>query len=225
MATVSCIYCKDKFDKAKVAFIKIPAGSTFRHAHADCYLREKAANINLEEYEIIDPNNFVKCYYCKKEINKTTDNYQQITNSRYAHANCVHLEEQREKTDSEKLDIYIMKLFELEFVPPNTRKQINQYIQEYNYTYSGILKSLQYYYEIKGHQVDRAYNNSIAIVPYIYQQAYQYFYSLWLAQSRNENKNINEYIPKARVIRAPAPTCRLRKRKPFDFLDKEEDAL
>jgi hypothetical protein len=222
MATVSCIYCKEKFDKTKIAYIQIPAGKTFRHAHADCYLREKTKTPNLENYEIIDPNNFVKCVYCKETIDKTKDEYQLINNSKYAHKKCIELESKREKTDAEKLDEYIMKLFEVNYVPPMIKKQINQYINEYNYTHSGILKSLQYFYEIKGNQIDPAYSNSIGIVPYIYQNAYQYFYSLWLAKTRNDDKNIDEYIPKVIVIHAPAPTCKLRKRKRFGFLDEEE---
>ena len=64
---------------------------------------------------------------------------------------CSELEAKREKTDAEKLDDYIMKLMNYDYVPPMARKQINQFIKEYNYTYSGILKALIYYYDILTH--------------------------------------------------------------------------
>lgn len=220
---VTCIYCKEKFDKLKKAYIQIPVGKTTRHAHADCYLRQKIDTPNLEEYEIIDPNDLIKCVYCKREFNKKKEDWVQVSNCKFAHAACAEKEQNREKTDAEKLDLYIMNLYGLEYVPPNTKKQISQFIKDYNYSYSGILKSLQYYYEIKGHTVDTAYNYSIGIVPYIYQQAYQYFYNLWLAQSRNETKNITEYVPKTIIIHAAEPQVKLRRRRRFGFLDQEED--
>lgn len=223
MALVTCVYCKDKFDKAKQAYIQIPAGTTFRHAHASCYLRKKLETPNITEYVIIDPTNFVKCCYCKQQIDKSKDQYQQISNSRYAHELCVQKETLREKTDEEKLEAYIKSLYGLTYVPPLTRKQINSYIEEYDYTYSGILKSLQYHYEIKRNEIDPSYGYSIAIVPYVYEHAKAYYYSLWLAQQVNENKDITQYTtPVVKVIKAKPPTCKIRKKKKFQFLDEEE---
>lgn len=128
----------------------------------------------------------------------------------------------QENKDREELYDYIMKLFNISFVDPKIQKQIKKYIEENNYTYSGIKKALVYFFEIKGNSVEKA-NGGIGIVPYVYTQAYNYYYSLWLAQQKNEDKIVQEYIPKVKEIVIPIPEKNPRKRKLFSFLDDEEN--
>ena len=128
----------------------------------------------------------------------------------------------QENKDREELYDYIMKLFNISFVDPKIQKQIKKYIEENNYTYSGIKKALVYFFEIKGNSVEKA-NGGIGIVPYVYTQAYNYYYSLWLAQQKNEDKVVQEYIPKVKEIVIPIPEKNPRKRKLFSFLDDEEN--
>ena len=101
-------------------------------------------------------------------------------------------------------------------------KQINQYINEYHYSYSGILKSLTYFYEIKGNSLDKA-NGGIGIVPYVYKNAYNYYFAIWEAQQKNEGKVIEEYKPKVKEVVIPIPKRKVRKRRLFAFLDEEDD--
>ena len=175
------------------------------------------------ELIITDPNDFVTCIYCKKTFNKKEEKYIQISNSKYAHLACSELEAKREKTDEEKLNDYIMKLFNYDYVPPRAKKQINQFVQEYNYTYSGMLKALIYFYEIKGGSVEEAHDG-IGIIPFIYQDAYNYYYNLWLAKQKNEDKDLSKYIPKTIEVRIPVPQRDIQKRKLFSFLDEDEVA-
>ena len=128
----------------------------------------------------------------------------------------------QENKDREELYDYIMKLFNISFVDPKIQKQIKKYIEENNYTYSGIKNALVYFFEIKGNSVEKA-NGGIGIVPYVYTQAYNYYYSLWLAQQKNEDKIVQEYIPKVKEIVIPIPEKNPRKRKLFSFLDDEEN--
>jgi starvation-inducible outer membrane lipoprotein len=114
-----------------------------------------------------------------------------------------------------------MKLFDVEFVPPSVRKQINKFVDEYNYTYSGIQKSLIYFYEVKKNSIENA-RGMISIVPYIYQDAYRYYYSLWEARQKNERKQIKDYIPEVKEIIIPVPHTETKRRKLFSFLDEEE---
>ena len=145
----------------------------------------------------------------------------QISNCRFAHKSCAELERTREKTDAEILDEYIMKLFNYDYVPPRAKKQINDYIKEYNYTYTGMLKALVYFYEIKGGDIEKAHD-SVGIIPYIYQDAYNYYYNLWLAKQRNEQKDMSQYIPEIIEVKIPVPQRKINKRKLFTFLDDEE---
>jgi hypothetical protein len=216
--SVICSICRERFDRDKIAFVQTSAK---RYAHASCALRLKEENGDTTELIITDPNDFVSCTYCKQQIDKRTDKFIQLTNSKYAHLSCSELEAKREKTDAEKLDDYIMKLFNYDYVPPRAKKQINQFIQEYNYTYSGMLKALVYFYEIKGGDREAAHDG-IGIIPFIYQDAYNYYYSLWLANQRNEDKELSAYKPKVIEVRINPPEREIYKRKLFQFLDEEE---
>ena len=167
----------------------------------------------------------VKCLYCGKTFDRDKVPFIQVSKRRYAHKECSMSEDEKkiqENKDREELYDYIMKLFNISFVDPKIQKQIKKYIEENNYTYSGIKKALVYFFEIKGNSVEKA-NGGIGIVPYVYTQAYNYYYSLWLAQQKNEDKVVQEYIPKIKEIVIPIPEKNPRKRKLFSFLDDEEN--
>ena len=184
-------------------------------------MQRKYAELNKEiDFEIIDPVDKVLCKYCKKPISKTNDEYIQITDTQYAHIACSEAEAKREKSDAELLDEYIMKLFGYEYVPPRAKKQINQYIQEYNYTYSGMLKALIYFYEIRGGSVEDAHDG-VGILPYIYSDAKEYYYNLWLAQQKNVYKDIKQFKPETIEVHILRPQRNIIKRKRFSFLDEE----
>lgn len=127
----------------------------------------------------------------------------------------------QEQKDKEALEQYIMTLFNTKYVEPRVQKQIAKYIEEYNYTYSGMLKALKYFYEIKGNSIEKS-NGGIGILPYIYQNAYNYWYAVWLAQQKNSEKVIQQYIPQVKEIVIPVPEVKIKKRKLFKFLDEEE---
>ena len=99
-------------------------------------------------------------------------------------------------------------------------KQISSYIKEYNFTYSGMLKALKYWYEVKQHPVDL--NRGVGIIPYIYKNAYDYYYAIYMSDLENQNKNFDDYIPKDIEIKILPPEKKIVKRKLFTFLDEEE---
>ena len=99
---------------------------------------------------------------------------------------------------------------------------MNDYIKEYQYTYSGMLKALVYFYEVKGHDKNKA-NGGIGIIPFIYKEAYNYYYNLWMIQQSNKDKNVIDYVPKLKEIKIPIPKKEPRKRSVFTFLDEQEE--
>ena len=113
-----------------------------------------------------------------------------------------------------------MELLGEDFISPRVRKQLNQYVKEYNYTYSGIRKALIYFYEVKKNDKSKA-AGGVGIVPYCYKQAFEYYYSIWLAQQRNQNKVITEYVPEVVEVRIPPPQIKVRK-KFFNFFEGDE---
>lgn len=128
----------------------------------------------------------------------------------------------KEDLDKMKLEQYINKLFHTDYVDPRIQKQIKNYIKEYNFTYSGILKSLVYFYEVKQNPVEKS-NDGIGIVPWVYKQAFNYYYAIWLAQQKNTDKTVENYIPKETEIVIPRPKPKPHKKHLFSFLDDKED--
>ena len=183
-------------------------------------LREAEKDPNYVKKEIIDPNDNVVCAYCKKPMSKKDADCVMIGNGKYVHKACQDLEENREKTDKEKLENYIKELFNIPYIEPRVKAQIKKYVEEYNYTYSGIQKALYYHYELKGGDKSKA-NGGIGIVPYVYQNAYNYFYELWLAQQKNKDVEVELYTPKVKEITIPRPQRKVKKRPLFSFLDEE----
>ena len=216
---VLCPYCKTKFDRDKEEYAIV---GTRRYAHAACMLREAEKDPNYIKKEIIDPNDNVVCAYCKKPMSKKDEDCVMIGNNKYVHKACQELEEKREKTDKEQLEDYIKDLFQISYIDPRVKGQIKKYIDEYNYTYSGIRKALIYHYEIKGGDKSKA-NGGIGIVPYVYQNAYEYHYNLWLAQQKNKDVEVTLYAPKVKEIVIPRPQRKIKKRQLFTFLDEDEE--
>ena len=217
---VKCAYCQQQFDRDTKSYAKI---NSRRYAHAECFLREKLTNPALKNIQIIDPTENVKCIYCKKIFNRTKEPCVLISDNKYAHKDCYDKEQNRELTDEEKLDEYIKKMFNLEWIPPNIRKQKKTLIEQYNYTYSGMLKTLIYGLEIKKSiKIDYKYP-TINIIPYLYQEAYNYYYSLWLAQQSNEGKNIQDYVPKEEQITIKSPRAKFTThRNSFQFILEDD---
>lgn len=169
---------------------------------------------------------YVICPYCNLRFDRDKEEYQ-VVGRRYAHIKCFEEAEKnksKEEKDKEELEKYIMKLLNETKINPRVRKQLKSYIEEENYTYSGILKALVYHYEVKNGDVSKA-NGGIGIVPYVYKDAYNYYYSLWLANQRNEYKMSivkTDYTPRQEEVRIKIPQRKEKKRKLFSFLDKEE---
>ena len=233
MATVTCQYCKQKFDREKVPFVQIRYGTNvpkpgeedkrpFRYGHAKCYIEAVNAGKEKRQLEIWDPAQTTTCFWCHEAIFPNHPDVIQMPQlkDRYIHKRCGEIHPQN---DVEQLTVYLIKLFKLkdDYILPRYMKQISQYEKEYNFTYSGMLKALKYWYEVRHNPVDL--DKGVGIIPYTYKNAYDYYYALWLGDQQNQNKDLNSYIPKdiEVVIRRPEP--KVEKRKLFTFLDEEEE--
>ena len=128
----------------------------------------------------------------------------------------------QEEQDKQDLDNYIIQLLKIDYIDARIRKQIKTYIEEHNYTYSGIKKALIYFYEVKGNSIEKA-NGGIGIVPFIYKDAFNYYYALWQAQQQNKDKVIVDYQPKVIEVVIPRPQRKVKQRQLFTFLDEESD--
>ena len=155
----------------------------------------------------------VICLYCKKQFDRDKEPTQKVSARRYAHLNCwkEHLANMsQEEKDIQNFFDYTKKLFGEDYNYILTKKLAERYVKENNYTYSGMLKTLKWYYEKEGHSIEKS-NGSIGIIPYIYQQAKRYYYMLYQAQLVNQQKNIPTFIlPRERVINIKSPRVDVR---------------
>ena len=83
---VTCKYCNLEFDRDKENYVSV--GSR-RYAHVDCYKQEQLKDPTLKDLEIIFPDEFVTCKYCKKKINKTKDTDYKAVKNKFAHLDVV----------------------------------------------------------------------------------------------------------------------------------------
>ena len=170
-------------------------------------------------------SHYVTCIYCGERFNRDKVLTTQVSARRYAHQECAEKyksEKTQEEKDLEELEKYIMNLFHEPYINVKIKKQIKDYKQQYNYTYSGMLKSLIWFYEIKGNSIEKA-NQGVGILPYIYNEACQYYYSIYLAKMANEEKDIKKYIPKEKEVVIFSPKAFVRPPKMFIFEEEEEE--
>jgi hypothetical protein len=167
----------------------------------------------------------VKCTVCGESFDR--DKVQAVRSGarRYAHYTClpegelVPLPNAVVDQDLVDLENYIKNLLGDDYNPARVKKQIKDYKNEYNYSYSGMLKALIWFYEVKGNSIEKA-NGGIGILPFVYQDAYNYYYSLYLAQLVNEEKDVNQYKTKVREIVIKSPSVA---EKPIRLFDLGED--
>lgn len=147
----------------------------------------------------------VKCKYCGVEFDRNAEPFVEVGGRRYAHKECAEKYEAsipQEEKDYKVLEEYIKKVLKITTLNVRIRKQIKEFRETYDYTYSGMYKTLYWWYDIKKHSIDLA-NNGIGIIPYIYEDALKYYYNIWLAQSLNAG--MNEYHPQIKEIEIGSP--------------------
>lgn len=151
----------------------------------------------------------VKCPFCEESFDRNSPDIEWVkvqNNRRYAHKECAEkkaLQETQEEKDKKALYRYLGELFGKDFDFPKTKRLVEQYRKDYNYTYSGIAKTMRWFYELKGNSLEKA-RGSIGLVPYIYNEAQEYYYNIFLAQQRANIAREDYEVPVQEVkIKSP----------------------
>lgn len=150
----------------------------------------------------------VKCPVCGLTFNRDKEP-NVYYKKRYYHPACYNTVD-KENRDKNDLVNYICKIYNYKAPGPVINKQIKQFHDDLGYTYSGILKCLVYFYEIKNNDPKKAVG--IGIVPYIWKDAQEYYYNLYLIQQKNALKEIEQNNTRTIKISKPKRSP-LRKRK------------
>lgn len=166
----------------------------------------------------------VKCPGCGERFDSNEEEYI-FKSRRYWHKACfekAESEKSQEEKDLEDLFSYIKQLYgKYDYV--STKKLIDKYHTENNFTYTGIKNTLKYWHEIKHNPVDKA-NGRIGIVPWMYEEAYRYYYDIWLNKNKTQPEQVKQYQPTTTEITIQSPQRDpMVKRKLFSVLDLEEE--
>ena len=167
---------------------------------------------------------YVICKYCGIKFDRDSEPCESVGGRRYAHKECA-IKYQSSLTQEQKDEIsfyeYTKNLFKEEYNYVMTKKLAEQYVKAYNFTYSGMQKALFWFYEVKRNSLEKS-NGSIGILPYIYNDAKDYYYRLYLAQIANNIEDIQSYKPEIVEIEIGSPRVRIEPPRLFKFDDEEE---
>ena len=167
---------------------------------------------------------YVKCIYCNQQFDRDAEPTKQVSARRYAHMNCweEHLANMtQEEKDIQAFFDYVKSLFGEDYNYVLTKKLAERYVKENNYTYSGMLKTLKWYYEKEGNSIEKS-NGSIGIIPYVYKQAFDYYYNLYQAQIINKEKDLSNFTKqKEKVFNIESP--RVYVRPPHMWLEEKDE--
>ena len=249
-AIVKCLYCGEQFDRNSEKYVK-PSSTRYVHLECYLKKREKDKSLlgleivnpkgdkvcqycgkdltDEDEIQEIEDGKYIHSE-CAEML---AAEYTKLLTEKEEKKKLEEEKKARKKVEKKKqkinakpqdqidLENYIMKLFKWDYVHARVQRQIKHYIEDLNYSYSGIRKALIYFYEVRQNSLDKA-NGGIGIVEYIYEESYEYFYALWEAQQQNVNIKLEEYIPRVKEVVIPVPQIQTRSRNQFSFLDEEE---
>lgn len=148
---------------------------------------------------------------------------------RYAHATCdpenknfVKMPEPKPKTQDEKdlevLKDYINTLYNGNANWALVTRQIKEYKEKNGYSYSGMLKSLVYFHQIKNNPIDKE-KKGIGIIPFVYNDAKNYYFNVYMTTQKNESKSAAAYETVIKEVTIKVPEVKTPKPKLFNLDD------
>lgn len=170
----------------------------------------------------------VKCLYCNQSFDAKPEEQDVVwfkpRSNRYAHISCAKKQSEAQTAEEKAFDDlynYVKKEQGANFNFVQFKKIVDAWCKDYNYTYSGILKSLWYFYEVKGNSKEKFKAGSIGIVPFCYTQAYNYYYNIYLASQLAGSGDYNTSLK--REIEIEAPVAKVLPPKLFNLDMEDED--
>lgn len=163
-----------------------------------------------------------KCFYCGETFDRNAEEFVAVSSRRYAHKHCFEQNQaglSQEEKDLAALEKYIKQKFSMQTVSAKISKQIANYKRQYQFTYSGMLKALIWWFDVKNHTLEGT-NDGVGILPYIYNDAKTYYYGLYVAEKLNQNKTIHTRVEEVEI--AP-PQVYIQKPRLFNIGEENEN--
>lgn len=102
----------------------------------------------------------------------------------------------------EEIFNYLLKINNTESLPVQVYVAVDRYVEQYDFSYEGILNTLKYCFDIQEREI-REGTTGIGIVPYFYEEAQDYYKSIQAVITQLEKTPLNYkvkhvlYTPKA----------------------------
>lgn len=237
MATVKCLLCSKQFDRDVFEAIKV---TKHRYAHKSCVIHPTAEMQKIIDKQKTNGSWIVKEEDNEYEIAQTSLQRLETTNSDLLlntteedvrinkGTGVIRVEPTNNNTDDniKILQDTIQSIFGNRANWAVCIKQAKSYKNKYGYSYSGMARTLIWYYQKQGNDIKYS-KGTLSIVPNNYDKAYNYYRSIWEQQQKNkiELKKNAETVVKAVSIKTPIrePLQERLRKSQFTFLDREEE--
>lgn len=108
----------------------------------------------------------VKCQECGLMVDKLQA--VQDDKKKNYHPKCLTI-----KKEKEELYALVCDVFKFKAPGPRVYAQVKKYLAD-GYTVRGIINAVDYFFNVKHNPIEKA-NNGLGIVPYVYEEANEYF--------------------------------------------------
>lgn len=239
MAEVKCFLCSQKFDRDIIDAVKVTAN---RYAHKTCvtFPTEQMKEIIMQEKKkgkwiaaADEDGNYAVAQSSQERLkNETNKDLLLNTKEENIHINKdsgVISVESKEKNNDDTIKVLqdtIQSIFGSRANWVVCMKQAKSYKNKYGYTYSGMARTLIWYYEKQKNDVKYS-KGTLSIIPSNYDKAYNYYRANWEKQQQNKRligRATNQSSQTITIVAPTRKTLQDQLRKPqFTFLDEVEE--
>lgn len=211
-----CKYCGKRFDIDTEEFVK---PNKTRYAHKRCHEDFLARGNTLKKEATMAeaPKREVICLYCNEKFFLEDENFLKPRLNRYAHKECY---EKHFTKDESYIDVIYQVLSKagVKYNYQMCERQRLRFLKD-GYTNEGISEALRFFYEKNTSDPNKA-NGGIGIVPYVYDEAKEYFDKMRKRKTARREAFQARQEVKAITIVAPKKKEKERKNK-FSLEDLE----
>ena len=189
MARRKCLVCGRMIDIEKESYQEYKN----RVVHPDCFRSlTKEINVTAKKKKAAKTETKTKT---KPKIEEVKD--------------CVSEEEFKAKKSYYD---YLKSLLGKDTLPTKVYVLSKNYIEQYNFDWSGMEKALRYFYEIKNNAIN---GDAVGIIPYCYEDAEQYFLNKEDIEKANEKtiKEVNSFYKLKTIKIDPLKTNKSRRKE------------
>ena len=149
-------------------------------------------------------HNYKKCFYCGGQVDIANEPFGKPRVNRYAHKECMDQNYDPDEQYVDKIYSYLKEEVGISYDYVQCDKQRLSYISKYGFTNEGILNALKYFYGVQKGTPEKS-GNRIGIVPFVYQEAQQYFKDLEMRQKQIKKAGEKQIKVVEKIIEISTP--------------------